>query len=253
MSEGYWPDRRVIVTGAGQGIGRAIALAFAALGAWVAVLDTNAPNAAECQDEITATGGRATTYPCDVADANHVQAVVDAIGRVDVLINNAGIGAPGVLTGDLGDWDRVIAVNLRGAYITSRAVAPRMRDAGGGAIVHIASTRALQSEPNSEPYAASKAGLLGLTHALAASLGPWGIRCNAVCPGWIDTSTHRSLSARHTPTHSPADSAQHWVGRVGRPEDIAQACVYLCSPDAGFITGQYITIDGGMTRKMIYV
>ncbi len=243
----------VVVTGGGQGIGRAVALAFARGGDVVAVLDRDGALAQECCAEVAASGGTARPYTCDVANTADVDTTFAAIGRVNVLINNAGVGGRGILGGDMATWDRVLAVNLRGAYACCRAAAPRMRAAGGGAIVLISSTRALQSEPDSEPYAASKAGLLGLTHALAASLGPWGIRVNAICPGWIDTATHRSFEQRHAPRHREADRAQHWAGRVGRPEDVAEACRYLCSEAAGFITGQPLVIDGGMTRKMIYV
>ena len=236
--------RRVVaVTGAGQGIGRAVALAFAAEGAEVLVLDRDAAAADECRREVAAAGGAA-------------QAVAAAFGAApgcDALVCNAGIGGPGILTGTMEDWTRVLATNLTGAYLCCRAAAPLLRAAGGGGIVLVSSTRAVQSEPDSEPYAASKAGLLGLTHALAASLGPAGIRVNAICPGWIDTSTHRRFADRHAPVHSDADRDQHWVGRVGRPEDVAAACVFLCSPAAGFITGQQLVVDGGMTRKMIYV
>lgn len=246
-------QRWVAVTGAGQGIGRAIALSFAAQGDAVAVLDRDAAAADECRTEVAAAGGRAVALPCDVSLPASVETAFKALERCDVLIHNAGIGGPGILSGTVEAWDRVLGVNLTGGYLCCRAAAPLMRAAGGGSIVLISSTRALQSEADSEPYAASKAGLLGLTHALAASLGPWGIRVNAVCPGWIDTATHRRLADRHLPEHSEADRLQHWVGRVGRPEDVAAACVYLCSAGAGFITGQHLVVDGGMTRKMIYL
>lgn len=246
-------ERWTVVTGAGRGIGRAVALAFAARGDGVAVLDVDGAAARECRAEIVAAGGLAEAVPCDVADDASVAAVFAALPGCDNLIANAGIAGPGILRGDLAAWDRVLAVNLRGPYACVRAALPLLRRGGAGAVVLISSTRALQSEPDSEPYAASKAGLLGLTHALAASLGPWGIRVNAVCPGWIDTATHRTFAERRTPEHAPADRAQHWVGRVGRPEDVAGACLYLCSPEAGFVTGQQLVLDGGMTRKMIYV
>lgn len=244
--------RLVAVTGAGQGIGRAIALAFAAAGDEVAVLDCDGAAAEECRAEVAAAGGHAVALECDVRRAPAVESAFGALGRCDVLIHNAGVGGPGILSGTMEAWDRVLAVNLTGGYLCARAAAPFMRAAGGGSIVLISSTRALQSEPNSEPYAASKAGLLGLTHALAASLGPWGVRVNAICPGWIDTATHRRLDERRVPQHSEADRRQHWVGRVGRPEDVAAACVYLSGADAGFVTGQQLVIDGGMTRTMIY-
>lgn len=248
-------ERIVAVTGAGQGIGRAIALAFAAEGDEVLVLDRDGNAADECRQELEARGGRAHAVACDISQADSVAEVFAALprGRLDALICNAGIGGPGIRTGSLDDWSRVLATNLTGAYICCRAALPALRAAGGGSIVLISSTRAMQSEADSEPYAASKAGLLGLCHALAASLGPDGIRVNAVCPGWIDTATHRRWTERHAPVHSAADREQHWVGRVGRPEDIAAACLFLCGPGAGFITGQQLVVDGGMTRKLIYV
>ncbi len=245
--------RLVAVTGAGQGIGRAVALAFAAAGDDVLVLDRDAGAAEECREEVASAGGRARAATCDVSHPAEVEAAFAAAGRCGALICNAGEGGRGILSGGLGDWERVLATNLTGAYVCCRAATPLLRSAGGGSIVLISSTRALQSEPDSEPYAASKAGLLGLTHALAASLGPQGTRVNAICPGWIDTSPYRRFAERREPVHSEADRGQHWVGRVGRPEDIAAACLFLCDPAAGFVTGQQLVIDGGMTRKMIYV
>ena len=244
--------RLVVVTGAGQGIGRAIALAFGAEGDEVVVLDRAGGAAEECRQEVIAHGGSARALSCDVADGNAVEAAFARLPRCDALICNAGIGGRGILTGSLEDWGRVLATNLTGSYLCCRAATPGMRAVGGGSMVLISSTRALQSEPDCEPYAASKAGLLGLTHALAASLGPSGIRVNAICPGWIDTATHRLLAHRHVPRHSEQDRSQHWVGRVGRPEDVAAACVFLCGSGAGFITGQLLPVDGGMTRRMVY-
>jgi NAD(P)-dependent dehydrogenase (short-subunit alcohol dehydrogenase family) len=140
------------------------------------------------------------------------------------------------------DWDRVLAVNLRGPFLCARDTAPLLRRAGSAVIINIASTRALMSEPDNEAYAASKGGLLALTHALANSLGP-AIRVNAIAPGWIHT--------RGEPLR-PEDHAQHPVGRVGRPEDVAQACLFLATAESAFMTGQCLVLDGGMTIKMIY-
>lgn len=166
-------------------------------------------------------------------------------GRVDVLVHNAGIGiwkSPLELT--LEEWDRVMNINLRGAFLCGREAAKAMKLAGGGAIVNIASTRALQSEPNSEAYAASKGGILALTHALALSLGPDGIAVNAISPGWIETGDYDALR--------PADHKQHPAGRVGKPSDVVKACFYLTDPEGGFVTGTNLVVDGGMTRKMNY-
>ena len=140
----------------------------------------------------------------------------------------------------LAEWNRRIGVNLTGPFLMAKHAAPHLRRSRG-AIVNIASTRALQSEPDTEPYAASKAGLVGLTHALAMSLGP-DVRVNCISPGWI---AHQRVRKK--------DHAQHPVGRVGRDEDVAELVAYLISDAAGFVTGQNFVIDGGMTKKMIYV
>jgi NAD(P)-dependent dehydrogenase (short-subunit alcohol dehydrogenase family) len=143
------------------------------------------------------------------------------------------------------EWDEVVNTNLRGAFFCAREAARSMKKRGGGAIVNIASTRALMSEPHSEAYAASKAGLVGLTHALAVSLAPYRIRVNAVSPGWIETGDWSALRS--------VDHEQHPAGRVGRPEDVVRACFYLTDPANDFVTGINLVVDGGMTRKMIYV
>ena len=171
-----------------------------------------------------------------------MRAVIRRFGRLDGLVNNAGLANPH--TGPveklaLREWNRRIGVNLSGAFLMSKHAVPHLRRARG-AIVNVASTRALQSEPGTEAYAASKAGLVGLTHALAISLGP-AIRANCVSPGWI---AHQQVS--------PRDHSQHPVGRVGRDEDVAELVAYLLSDAAGFITAQNFAVDGGMTRKMVY-
>jgi len=145
----------------------------------------------------------------------------------------------------------VLAVNLTAVFLTAKYAVPHLR-ARTGSIVNIASTRALMSEPDGEAYAATKGGLVAMTHALAISLGP-AVRVNCISPGWIETSDWQATARRRPPEHSEADRAQHPVGRVGVPDDIAALVLFLASPDAGFITGQNIVADGGMTKKMIYV
>ncbi|MFP4976176.1 glucose 1-dehydrogenase [Paenibacillus sp. CN-4] len=241
----------VIVTGAGQGIGRAVAAAYAAEGARVVVAEVQEAAGKQTVQDIQAAGGEGIFIRCDVsaeADVvNLMRETVQAFGRIDVLINNAGIadphlGSPYELK--IEDWDRVMNTNARGCFLAAREAAKEMRKTGGGAIVNLSSTRYLMSEPNTEAYAASKGAIASLTHALAVSLGPDGIRVNQISPGWIETGDYEALRAE--------DHSQHPAGRVGRPEDIARACLFLTDPRNDFITGEGLVIDGGMTRKMIY-
>lgn len=229
-----YSKRSVLVTGGAQGIGSAIARTLAARGWRVAVADVQ---------------GRSPflLLPCDVSREADVRAAVRKVlgrfGRLDALVNNAGITGPD--TGPveklaLAEWNRRIGVNLTGMFLMAKHAVPHLR-AARGAIVNIASTRALQSEPDTEAYAAAKGGVVALTHALAMSLGP-RVRVNCISPGWI---AHQKVRRK--------DHAQHPVGRVGRDEDIAELVAYLVSDAAGFITGQNFVVDGGMTRKMIYV
>jgi NAD(P)-dependent dehydrogenase (short-subunit alcohol dehydrogenase family) len=228
-------SRAVLVTGGARGIGKAIARRLRADGWKVAIADIDA-------------GKDALSLRCDVSSEPSVKACVRAaarkLGRLDALVNNAGI--TGAATGPpeklaLKEWNRRIGTNLTGPFLMAKHCAPLLRKARG-AIVNIASTRALQSEPNTEAYSASKGGVVALSHALALSLAP-EVRVNCVSPGWIDT---RGAKLRKR------DHLQHPAGRVGRPEDIAAMVAYLLSAEAGFITGQNFVVDGGMTKKMIY-
>ena len=180
-----------------------------------------------------------------------VEQTAQRFGRIDALINNAGIGInKPVEELELAEWNRVLAVNLTAMFLTVKYAAPHLRRAHGG-IVNISSTRAWQSEKNTEAYSASKGGVVALTHALAVSLGP-DIRVNGICPGWIEVCDWQKLSRRQPPQHSEADRMQHPAGRVGTPDDIAALVAFLLSDEAGFITGHCLPVDGGMTRKMIY-
>jgi len=246
--------RAALVTGGAQGIGLASALRLARDGWRVAIAD----NDAEALADFRAAHPELLTLDCDVSDeasvARAVAEVRTAFGRLDALVNNAGItgAASGPLeTLTLAEWNRRIGANLTGVFLMAKHCAPHLRDARG-AIVNVASTRALQSEPHTEAYSASKGGVVALTHALAMSLGP-AVRVNCVSPGWIDVRALRKHARRDAAPLSAEDHAQHPVGRVGRPEDVAAMIAWLLSDEAGFVTGQNFVVDGGMTRKMIYV
>jgi NAD(P)-dependent dehydrogenase (short-subunit alcohol dehydrogenase family) len=226
-----------LITGGARGIGAGIAARLTQDGWRVVIADREPPGAMP---------ERARSVRVDVADEGEVGALLAGLlaeeGQLDALICNAGfmIRKP-IGTLSLAEWQSVIGTNLTSTFLLVRAAETLLR-ASRGAIVTIASTRAHQSEPNTESYAASKGGLLALTHALAVSLGP-DIRANCVSPGWIDTKGGE-LSAE--------DHAQHPAGRVGRVEDVASLVAWLIGPESGFVTGSEFVIDGGMTRKMIY-
>lgn len=238
----------VVITGAAGGIGRALAKAYAEQGSTVIVTDKT-DEVQLVAKQLQTEGYDVHSYICDLTVPAEIENMFQEIGktfrRVDVLINNAGFGifvSPYDLTVE--QWDDVINTNLRGAFLCAREAAKMMKTHGGGAIVNIASTRALMSEPNSEAYAASKGGMLSLTHALAMSFSADRIRVNAICPGWIETKAYETLR--------PKDHVQHPAGRVGKPEDVARACLYFTDPNNDFVTGTHLVVDGGMTRKMIY-
>ncbi|WP_029688085.1 SDR family oxidoreductase [Thermoanaerobacter sp. A7A] len=248
----------VIVTGGGQGIGRCIAQTFADKGAKVVIADIDDEAGIENEEYIKSKGGDSLFVHTDVSSEEDVKNLVDktikAYGKIDILINNAGIGARGTIyTRPMEEWDRVINVNLKGTYMCSKYVAPHMRDNGGGVIINIASTRAFMSEPHTEPYSASKGGIIALTHSLAISLGYDKIRVNSISPGWIEVSEWKKNREAKKPQLTEEDHLQHPAGRVGKPEDVANACLFLCSEEASFITGANLIVDGGMTVKMIYV
>ncbi len=227
--------RVALVTGGARGIGRAVAARLAADG-WRVVIADREP----------AEGLPGRVVRADVADETAVQGLLAGItaaeGQLDALICNAGfmIRKP-IAALSLAEWNAVLGTNLTSAFLLARAAEGMLRQARG-AIVTIASTRAHQSEPDTESYSASKGGLLALTHALAISLGP-EVRVNCVSPGWIDT---KGEALR------PEDHAQHPTGRVGRPEDVAALVAWLVGPESGFVTGAEFLTDGGMTRKMTY-
>jgi NAD(P)-dependent dehydrogenase (short-subunit alcohol dehydrogenase family) len=239
----------VIVTGAGKGIGRCIAETYASNGAQVVIAEKDPFSGSEAARLITDERNTGVFIQTDVSISEDIirliKETVEHFGRIDILINNAGISkfmSPFEISVE--EWDEIINTNLRSVFLCSREAAKVMKISGGGSIVNIASTRAFMSEPNSEAYAATKGGIVALTHAMAASFSPYHIRVNCISPGWIETGDYARLT--------DADHEQHFSGRVGKPEDVAKACLYLTSDGNEFINGTNIILDGGMTRKMIY-
>jgi 3-oxoacyl-[acyl-carrier protein] reductase len=245
-------QRVAIVTGAARGIGAATALRLAAHGMAVAVLDLDAANCAGTVDAITAAGGRAFAVGADVSQADQVEAAVGKVaaelGPPAVLVNNAGVIRDNLLFKMTeNDWDTVLGVHLRGAFLMSRAAQKHMVDQRFGRIVNLSSSSALGNRGQVN-YSAAKAGLQGLTKTLAIELGPFGITANAVAPGFIVTDMTAATAARigmPFDDFQAAAASQIPVRRVGQPEDVAHVIAFLCSEGAGFVSGQVIYVAGG--------
>ena len=246
-----------LVTGGAQGIGKGITEHFLGLGMKVVIADIDEEAGLETLNELNCPA-RLKFVRTDVSsesDAkNAVGKTVEYYGGIYALINDAGIANPGGAPPDelsLESWNRVIGVNLTGSFLMAKFAIPHLKKSKG-AIVNISSTRSIQSEPNTEAYAATKGGILALTHALAVSLSG-KVRVNCISPGWIDVSGMRKKSTRKKYELTQADHEQHPAGRVGKAEDISEMAAFLISEKAGFITAQNFIVDGGMTRKMIYI
>jgi NAD(P)-dependent dehydrogenase (short-subunit alcohol dehydrogenase family) len=243
-----WSGKVALVTGAGSGIGRAVALAFAGEGIQVAVAEIDPEGGQESVRQIKQGGGKSIFSQCDVTQEEMIKATIEAVvqewGRIDYACNNAGIHNP--LPGTLADvdrdlWDRILAVNLTGVFLCMKYELLQMEKQGGGAIVNMASLAGITSEPGSSAYTASKHGVMGLTKSAALDYARDGIRVSAVCPACVDTPMLAS---------APEEVRQylktlHPIGRFGKPEEVAAAVMWLCSDQSAFVTGTGIVLDGG--------
>ena len=243
-----------VVTGAGSGIGRSVAHALAREGARVALVDRNADALDDAAAEIERAGGECLAFRCDVSKEAEVEDaardVRSRLGTADILVNNAGmIRAGGIAELSVADWDAVVGVNLTGFFLCARAFGRQMREVGRGSIVNMASIASTLPTPFAGAYSVTKAGVAMLSRQLAVEWGPAGVRSNAVCPGMILTELSRSMY--ESPGVEEARCATIPSRRIGRPEDIAEAVVFLASDRSAYINGAEITVDGGFTRNLL--
>lgn len=251
MSINNIQNKITFITGGANGIGKAIVTLFCKEGADVIFCDTDEEAGYALCKELS-------KYQCsflklDISDSgalgDALNGILDQKGNIDIVINNAGVSwFSSILDTSINKFDKVLNINLRPLFITAKLLATHRAKNPAlnsyGRIINMASTRYLMSEPESEAYAASKGGIVSLTHALAISLSEYNITVNCISPGWIDTGNFGEPR--------PIDHQQHPSNRVGEPDDIARTCLFLCQPDNNFINGQNIVVDGGMTKKMIY-
>lgn len=250
--KGRFAGKVAFVTGAGSGMGRTTALAFAREGAAVAAADIAEHGNQETARMIEEGGGQALAVHCDVSRADDVKAAlgrsVDAFGKLDIAFNNAGIEQPLRATAELTEeeWDRIIAINLRGVFVCMKYEIPLMLEQGAGAIVNTSSGAGVKGFADQAAYTAAKHGVIGLTRAAALDYAPFNIRVNAICPGIIDTEMMQRFTGG-TAAGRDRVIAQEPIGRMGTPDEIAAAALWLCSDAASFVVGHALVVDGGQT------
>jgi NAD(P)-dependent dehydrogenase (short-subunit alcohol dehydrogenase family) len=249
-------QRAAVITGAGSGIGRAMALRFASEGARILAADVDAASAEATAAAVRERGGEAAPFALDVVEPEQVRLMVerarDVFGRIDILCNNAGIGSTTtVVDQDPDEWDRVMAVNVKSVFLGCKYAIPRMLEQGGGVIINTASVAGMVGIVNRAAYSASKGAVIALTRQVAIDYVEQGIRVNCLCPGTVDSPWVGRLLAQSDDAAATRRSleARQPMGRLGTPEEIAGAALYLASDDAAFITGTGLVIDGGLTAK----
>ncbi len=250
-----YPDlagKVAVVTGGAQGIGRAIVEKCQAEGARVVLLDIDEARGNETEHALAGRGQDVRFLRCDITAEAQVQAAMaataDRHGRLDILVNNAGVNTYfDATTMTEAEWERVFAVDLKGAWLCAKHAIPAMRQAGGGAIVNIASLHAFMTTYGMFPYAAAKSGLVGLTRSLALDYGPQGVRVNVICPGFIETAI--AVDAMRDPDQVRRVTEKSALKRTGKPEEVANAVLFLASDEASFVTGTNYTVDGGLSVK----
>ena len=245
-----------LITGAGSGIGRAMAMVFAAEGARVFLVDIDGETAAETAEMVRQAGGESDCYVADVSESDAVQGMIasciDRFGGIDILCNNAGVGSTQNVVDTPEDlWERVMAVNARGTFLGCKYAIPRMVTSGGRVIVNTASVAGLIGLKNRAAYCAAKGAVVSLTRQIAVDYVRQGIRCNCICPATVDTPwVARNVAAAPDPEAEwKAMVARQPIGRLGTADEVARAALYLASEDAAFITGSALVIDGGMTAQ----
>lgn len=249
-------DKVAVVTGAGLGIGKGVAQVFAQEGAKVVVINRSAGNGEETVKEIKTAGGEAILAQCDVSNEDQVKAAIDktidTYGRLDVLVNNAGIGTyTSILDTTSESWDKCLAVNLKGVFLCSKYSIPHMQKVGKGAIINMSSVHAHATANGVAPYCASKGAITALTRNMAIDYGPV-IRVNSIAPGWVWTPLIEGLFEEYPNPKEMVEkvSQRQVMKRMGTPEDIGQACAFLASDEASFITGTELFVDGGLTAVL---
>jgi NAD(P)-dependent dehydrogenase (short-subunit alcohol dehydrogenase family) len=249
-------EKVAIVTGAGSGIGEAIALLFAEQGVRVVVADWKAPAGEETVEQIRGKGGEARFHRVDVSKAAEVEELVrfavEQYGRLDILVNNAAIQILGTLTGTSEeDWDRLHSVNLKGVFLCSKYAIPTMIRSGGGSVVNVASVLGLVGDPDLAAYCAAKGGVIALTKAAAIGYGPRGVRVNCICPGDVDTPMVQEFFNKDpNPEQARRTVSAHYaLRRIADPREVAQTAAFLASDASSFLTGSVIVVDGGLTSK----